>query len=744
MSILRLLMTGVAACSLVAFSVWYAPGLDSPEAVGPFLNGAFPSSLPVSLELEDSEDTAITALAMAAEPRGERLFVAEQSGTIYTFIPGEEGLQQKTFFMNMTQQVWAGQDSGVLGLAFHPEYNLQGSPNSSYFYVFYTTQRNEVQYLRISRFSGVGQGDLSSELVMIEQELGETLHRGGAILFGQDGFLYIAVGELGWPEDAQEISGRFVGGVLRLDVDQRGGSISHPVRRTLEDVGRGTSGNGYYIPSDNPFMDEQGGIFEEYYTVGSRNPHRMTIDRVTGDIYIGDVGSNSGDIREEVNLLVKGANYGWPFREGTVERPDLMPRPQEIIGIVEDPIHEYPHSSGDCSIIGGYVYRGSEIPNLIGKYIFTDFCSKKVWAMDVSSTPVTMKEELLLTEFNPVTLGEDGDGELYIGGLGTVPIAKLTVAPSNGGEGQSIPTLLSQTGAFSDVPSLTPTQGVIPYDINAPLWTDGAAKQRWVVVPNDGTHDTAAERVKYSEEEPWVFPIGTVFIKHFGLALDERSPDAVTPIETRFLVRQEDGSYYGFTYRWNDAGTDAELLETALLDPLTIINEAGVPRQQIWTFPGRSDCFACHTQTAGYVLGPKASQLNGDQFYTQTGITANQLETWNHIGVFEPSIDVSGLPQIITSKNLKDLSATIEDRARSYLESNCASCHRPEGGPRSLFDLRLHVPLEESGLINGEVIEDLGIEGAKVIVPGEPGKSILFQRISELGTSTAMPPIAEK
>ena len=577
---------------------------------------------------------------------------------------------------------------------------------------------------------------------MIEQQLGETLHRGGAILFGADGFLYVTVGELGWPEDAQEITARFVGGVLRVDVDQRGGEISHPVRRRLEDVGQGTSGNGYYIPSDNPFLDEEGGVFEEYYAVGARNPHRMTIDRLTGAIYIGDVGSNSGDKREEVNLLEKGGNYGWPFREGTVDRPDLMPRPSIIIGDLQDPIHEYPHTSGDCSVIGGYVYRGSKIPELYGKYVFTDFCSKKVWAMDVSSHPVTSKEELLLTEFNPVTLGEDSDGELYLGGHQTHPIMKLTAVPSNGGA-HTIPALLSQTGVFTDLSSLTPAQGVIPYDINAPLWTDGAVKQRWVAIPNDGTHDTPAERVMYNEEGSWEFPIGTVLIKHFALALDERTPEEVTPIETRFLIREEGGRFYGFTYKWNEAGTDADLLETSLLDPLTIINEKGVTRSQNWTFPGRSDCFACHTQAAGYVLGPKASQLNGDQFYAQTGQSSNQLEAWNHIGIFEPAIDVERLSEIRTSRYLFDESASVEDRVRSYLESNCASCHRPGGGPRSEFDLRLHVPLEESGLINGDVIENLGVEEAKVIVPGEPEKSVLYMRIAQLGTSTAMPPLAK-
>ena len=741
---LRATLTTILTSIVLGLSYILATGLETPEPIGPFLDEQLPASLPVSFELLESEGTAITALAMAAEPRGERLFVAEQSGTIYTFLPGTGGLTNKTFFLDLTQRVWAGQDSGVLGLAFHPEYNQAGSPNSSYFYVYYTTDKGGTQYLRLSRFSGITQGDQNSEEILIEQRLGVPLHRGGGLLFGEDGFLYLAIGELGWPEDAQEITGRLVGGVIRIDVDKRGGAVSHPPRRTLEDVGEGTSGNGYYIPSDNPFLDEEGGVFEEYYSIGARNPHRMTIDRVTGKIYIGNVGSNSGDKREEINLLVKGGNYGWPFREGTIDRSDLMPRPATILGTLQDPIHEYQHTSGDgCSVIGGYVYRGSEIPELYGKYILGDYCSNKIWSLDIDGLPGATKEELAVTALKPATFGEDHHGELYIGGTGVQPVLKLAAAVADNFDGITVPSLLSETGAFTDLISLTPASGVIPYDIIAPLWSDGAEKYRWVAIPNDGTHDTPGEQVVFSDSSEWEFPVGTVFIKHFEIALDERTPSDTRSLETRFLVRQEDGRYYALTYKWNDQGTDAELLDGSLSEPLIITNSDGTTRQQNWDFPGRSDCFACHTQAAGFVLGPKTRQLNGDLFYTQTGITANQIESWNHIGLFDQEIDPANLPDLLTSKNIKDESAPLEDRVRSYLDANCASCHRPDGGPRTSFDLRLQTPLLESGLIKGEVLEDFGIEGAKLIVPGYPEKSVLYKRISELGTGTAMPPLAK-
>ena len=359
--------------------------------------------------------------------------------------------------MDLQSQVFSGQDSGMLGLAFHPEYNMAGSPNAAYLYIYYTAIVDGNHLLRLSRFSGTTTGDPASELIMFEQTLGPTLHRGGGLLFGEDGFLYIAIGDLGYKEQSQNIDEMLAGGVLRIDVDMQGGSVSHPPRRTLDDVGLGVSGTGYYIPSDNPWLDENGSVFEEYFTVGSRNPHRMTIDRMTGSVYIGNAGSNSLQIREEVNVLEKGGNYGWPFREGTIDRPEDMERPADMIGTLVDPLHEYPKADGNCAIIGGYVYRGSAMPELVGKYVFTDYCGKKIWALDVSGGAAADKEVLATIPLNPYTLGQDADGELYIGVEGWNPIYKLR-KPA-GGSGGALPELLSETGVFADMDNLSPRVG---------------------------------------------------------------------------------------------------------------------------------------------------------------------------------------------------------------------------------------------------------------------------------------------
>lgn len=726
---------------LIASQFYMATGLDEPEPINAYLNDTFPAKITSAIQATTEPRPTDRALAITPEPLGERVFVAEQVGRIYTFMATENGLAGRTLFMDVQERVFSGQDSGMLGLAFHPEYNQAGSPNNAFFYVYYTAIKDGEHQLRLSRFSGTANGDAGSEFIMFEQPLGPTLHRGGGLLFGDDGFLYVAIGDLGYKEQAQNLTEMLAGGVLRIDVDMQGGAVSHPVRRTLADVDKGFSGVGYYIPSDNPFLDEAGGLFEEYFSLGSRNPHRMTIDRVTGRIFIGNAGSNSLQIREEVNVLAKEANFGWPFREGTIDRPQDMERPDEILGTLTDPIHEYPKAEGNCAVIGGYVYRGSQLPELYGKYIFSDYCGKKVWAMDVDNGPTAEKEELLTIALNPYTFGEDANGELYVGVEGWNPVYKIK--KSEGGVGPAIPAMLSETGAFADLATLTPAAGVIPYDIIAPLWSDGAEKFRWIAIPNDGTHDTSAEQIAYSEEEDWSFPQGTVLIKHFELALDESTPAARHRLETRFLVHGEEGVYYGFTYRWNEAGTDATLIEDSVTEEFTIKEAGGGTRQQTWYYPGRSDCMVCHTAAAGFVLGPKARQLNDDLMYPVTGRVGNQLESLNHIGAFNPSININGLSGILTSKNINDVNAKLEDKARSYLDANCAGCHRPGGGTRSAMDLRLNVDIAAAGVINGDVVDALGIDGAKVIVPGQPDQSILYQRISQVGSSQAMPPLAK-
>jgi len=291
------------------------------------------------------------------------------------------------------------------------------------------------------------------------------------------------------------------------------------------------------------------------------------------------------------------------------------------------------------------------------------------------------------------------------------------------------PQFLSQTGAFSDLNNLTPALGVIPYDMIEPFWSDGAAKSRWLVIPNDGTHNTPEEQIIFSANDNWVFPIGAVLIKHFELGGQR--------LETRFEVRASDGNYYYLSYKWNSSGTDAVLL-TSGLDETVIVN--GAP--QIWHYPSPSECLDCHKSTVGNVLGLKTRQLNKDINYPVTGINANQLVTLSHLGIITPNITDANSNTYDKLAAHNDLSYTLEERASAYIDVNCSYCHQPATNIGQ-FDVRSTTPLASQNIIDGPVLYDLGITNARVVVPQDVSSSIMHHRMNSLVPGTAMPPLGK-
>jgi len=291
------------------------------------------------------------------------------------------------------------------------------------------------------------------------------------------------------------------------------------------------------------------------------------------------------------------------------------------------------------------------------------------------------------------------------------------------------PQFLSQTGAFSDLSALTPSQGVIPYDMIEPFWSDGAAKSRWMAIPNDGTHNTSAERIVFSENDTWVFPIGAVLIKHFELGGRR--------LETRFEVRASNGDYYYLSYKWNSTGTDAELLTTGL-DETVIVN--GQP--QLWHYPSPSECLDCHKSTVGNVLGVKTRQLNRDINYPLTGVNANQLVTLSHLGIITESITDGNAGTFDKLAAHNDLTYSLEERASAYIDVNCSYCHQPATNIGQ-FDVRSTTPLALQNIIDGPVLYDLGIADARVVVPQDVSSSIMHHRMNSLVSGTAMPPLGK-
>ncbi len=310
--------------------------------------------------------------------------------------------------------------------------------------------------------------------------------------------------------------------------------------------------------------------------------------------------------------------------------------------------------------------------------------------------------------------------------------------PANAEPGLSnVPALLSQTGAFSDVASLTPSDRLIPYDLIAPLWSDRAEKQRWFSVPSDS-------QIGWADEGKWQWPAGTVLVKHFELPTDENNPASIKRLETRLIVVKEDLSVYGATYKWRDDNSEADLLVGSLNEDITITSSSG-NWTQTWTYPSPEDCVTCHNAESGGILGPKTASLNKNFIYP-SGIEDNQLNTLVSMGLFSESVDTVDLSALPTHAHIADTSKTLEHRVRSYWDVNCAGCHGPQG-IASRWDARFETPLSAQGVISGELsgqrdyLTDYGLTAPLVVDPGDPGNSILFIRDKSINPDDRMPPI---
>ena len=315
-------------------------------------------------------------------------------------------------------------------------------------------------------------------------------------------------------------------------------------------------------------------------------------------------------------------------------------------------------------------------------------------------------------------------------GLASRPAAKAYLQMPDRAEGE-LPPLLSQTGAFKNTSALEVSNGLIPYDLNVSFWSDGALKSRWISVPSHAS-------ITFAASGEWAFPPGTIFIKHFDLATDETRPDLKRRLETRLLVRDAAGGVYGVTYKWRADNSDADLLATNLSEAISIQTATGV-RTQMWYYPSRQDCITCHTPLNGGVLGVKTRQLNREITFP-SGVTDNQLRAWNHIGLFEEKLEEVELKKLPRLARANDFAQSLEDRARSYLDANCAHCHRPNGTVAN-FDARFDTPLGKQNLIGGPILINEGIDSARVIAPNDIWRSILFMRVNRLD-GLRMPPLA--
>jgi len=728
-------------------------GLETRPAVGPFLNGVLPTSGPtVSGNWTTTPAfpnlTFTNALGLTFVPGTTKLIVWEREGRAWVF-ENDPATTLKTKVLDISNQCQGWDDSGLLGLAFHP-----GFTTNRYVFVYYTwvtpgtvvgsptvrppTFKNLAYHDRLSRLTLDDNlvAIPNSELVLVDQAASSVWHNGGGMFFHPDnGFLYWTDGddETG---PTQIVDQDLLSGVFRIDVDQRGGAVSHPI---VKQPANGKTAN-YYVPNDNPFVG-QAGALEEFYGLGLRSPHRMTYDPPSKRIFIGDVGNASW---EEIDVIEPsdppGLNFQWSVIEGL--HGDLVP---PYPGVNKRPVLNYGHDEGQA-VIGGYVYRGSAFAtDLGGKYIFGDNVQGKIWAMDETTVPYGKKLLCVLPKGPGVNSGSDYTGlssfgidannELYLCQMGNLgghvyKLARSGPPPTR----KDFPPLLSQTGAFLDPASMTPSEGLIPYTVNTPLWSDGAFKSRWMALPTNGV-------IGFAPTGEWTFPSGSVFVKHFELAVDDTDPAAAhRRLETRFLVRDTNGTVFGANYKWRPDNTDADLLTDSLDEDISIRTSLGT-RVQTWHYPSPNECLMCHTSAAHGVLGVKTRQSNRDFLYPN-GVTDNQLRTWNHVGLFSTSLNESDISGYSRLTSVTNLSADLEWRARSYLDANCAQCHRPGGAP-VVWDARFDTPLLSAGIVGATATLNLGITGAKIVAPGHPEKSVLLVRDSSLDPSIKMPPLAK-
>lgn len=678
-------------------------------------------------------EVGITNAISVTTPPGEtnRLFILQRSGRI--FVVTNLAAPTLTTFLDISGRVLSNGENGLLGIAFHPGYLT-----NRHFFLFYTLDGGTVvTNQRVSRFEinpANTNKALDNELTLISQVDDSRDHNGGDIHFGPDGYLYISVGDEGMEGDplnnSQRIDKDFFSGILRIDVDKQ--STNRPPTPHPALLGA----TNYFVPADNPFVGattfnglpiNTNALRAEFWAVGLRNPWRFSFD-IDGTLYCGDVGGSS---REEVNIVRKGGNYGWARWEGTLPGP----KTNQVVLNPIPPIIEYSHCS-PCNtnqgnaVTGGLVYRGRQLSQLAGKYVFADYISGNLWAVTPNGTNVvTTNRTRLLGISNIASFGRDPrNGEILIVHLSGL-IFRL-IYNTNSMTGTPLPPTLAQTGAFSNLATLSPQPGIVPYDLNVPFWSDNAKKTRWFSVPNTNL------TMQFSRESNWSFPTGTVWIKHFDLEMTNGVPSSARRLETRFLVRNPTG-VYGATYRWGNSTTNAQLVPEGGMDETFLINDGGIIRTQVWRYPSRSECLTCHSAVGGLALGFNTPQLNRD--FNYGGTPDNQIRALNHAGYF--STDVTNLHTLKALAHATNDSWSVEWRVRSYLAANCVQCHQPGGAGLGDWDARITNPLSGAGIINGMLIKSLGDPANRKVVPNDLTHSVLLTRISSPG-QLRMPPLA--
>ncbi len=655
-------MLRVLACLLSltsAHAQWTTSRIHgSPEAPKPFIaEKVFPQ---VKLS---------NGLEMIAIPGAHRFVAVERQGKVWSF-PDTPDAAQNTLVIDLKSA--HPQMHSAYGIAFHPQWKENGLV-----FLFYAYGENVADGTKLARFKLTQQDppvlDPKSETILLTWRSGG--HNGASLQFGPDGMLYISTGdsEVPSPPDTlntgQDISD-LLSSILRIDVDHA------------------ENGKAYAIPPDNPFLKIPKAR-PEIWAFGFRNPWKISFDD-KGRLWCGDVG---WELWEMIHLVQRGGNHGWSAYEASQPIKPETQRPEPII----PPVAAHPHTEA-ASITGGYVYHGKRLPELQGAYIYGDYETGKIWALWHDGKQVTRREEIADTPHKIVTFGQSEDGEVYWMNWGNdTHIYRLAPNPAVG-KPSHFPLQLSDTGLFTDTAAQSPAAGVLPFEIAEPMWQDGATATRFIALP--------AGKAITADKGIIAWPTDAV------LARTITWPATKQRIETQVLHFDGD-SWNGYSYRWNDKGTDAELA-TADGAEFTV-------QKQPWRIHGRAECARCHNNWSGFALG-----FQPDQLVTIAGKKPADAQ-----GLFE-SFFLERLKKHLVSSH--DTKADLESRARSWLHANCAHCHRRHGGGSVPLMLNADLPTAETMMLNERPTRgDLALTDARVISPGKPEQSVLLARIARSG-----------
>jgi uncharacterized repeat protein (TIGR03806 family) len=680
----------------------------------------------------------LNPVTMAFAPDG-RLFLCEKQGLL-RIVSGEKMLAKPA--LDLTDRIDAWNERGLLSVCFDPDFATNG-----WIYIYHSHNRDpedksrQSSNNRVSRFTLNGDvADPASEKVIVNFDNLSNVgwHNGGGIAFGNDGMLYVSTGENSVGNYSQDPT-NLLGKLMRFEKD---GSI----------------------PRDNPFYRKFRGNNRAIVALGLRNPFSISVRRDSGLLYLNSVGANYEQIqRYETEAPPEAVNYGWPEFDGPPKKGKELPEHYRA------PEYPYDHGAGKgVAICGGDFYQPSApgpdaFPaSFTGTYFFGDYGG---WIKYIDPADPAVRHDFAtgINRALDVKIAPDGalwyieragipggsddansaskDGSLWRvrwtgnGGeyapkvASAAPARLLTGLKLPASSDGVLPATLSATGIFTDRKP-TPRAGMVPYDLNSTIWADHASITRWVALPDGG-------KIRFSPTGEFTWPGGTVFVQHFEMPTDT----APRCLETRVLVLDATGSFgYGATYRWRPDGSDADLVASdGEEEILKLTDPSGATREQTWTYPSRGLCFMCHTPTAGFVLGPKTRQLNGD-FNYPNGKTANQIAEWTQLGMFDNPPDPAHLDSYLKTIAVGDKAAPLEDRVRSYLDGNCAHCHRP-GGTGAGWDARYDTPFADQGILGAAPRNNLGIEGAKLIVPGNVAKSLIHARMASTGPTGQMPPV---